>query len=359
MKTTLNVLLTGASGTIGSEIMYQLASQDNIKLTVFDIKNRRTKKLFGPYKKHINLLYGDISNSEDVQKIPEKLDAVIHLAAIIPPMSDENPEVTRKVNVIGTQNIIQRLEKTSPEAFLLFSSSISVYGDRIQQPNICVQDSLNARKEDIYAQTKIESEKLIKQSNLHWSIFRLTAIMKNHKISKLMFHMPLSTLFEICTPYDTAKAFTEGIYKKELLHGRIFNLSGGEKCCITYEKFLEKSFRLYGLGALNFPPYAFAQQNFHCGVLADGDILENILHFRHDTLETYFSQTKHSIHFITKLSCFLFRAIIKRSLLKQSEPLNAVRTNNVSLIERFFGLKNLDRIQLSIKNRSCNVEPIM
>ena len=336
----MNVLLTGASGTIGSEVLHQLASFDDIKLTVFDIKNTRTKKLLEPYKKHINIIYGDISNSEDIQKIPEKLDAVIHLAAIIPPLADENPELTRKVNVIGTQNIIQLLEKTSPEAFLLYSSSISVYGDRIQNPNISVQDSLNARQEDIYAQTKIESEKLIKKSKLNWSVFRLTAIMKNHKMSKLMFHMPLSTMIEICTPNDTAKAFTEAIRHRDELSGRVFNLGGGESCYIAYRKFLEKSFCLFGLGTLNFPEHAFAERNFHCGIFVDGDELENILHFRNDSVETYFADVKRSIPFITRLLSSVFRVAIKQSLLSQSEPLKAYKTKNERQMNLFFFPKN-------------------
>ena len=162
--------------------------------------------------------------------------------------------------------------------------------------------------------------------------------MKNHKISKLMFHMPLSTSLEICTPKDTAKAFVEAIYKRKVLSKQVFNLGGGEKCRISYEKFLEKSFHLFGLGKLNFPLNTFAQHNFHCGILIDGDKLENILHFRNDTLETYFAETNRSIPFFTKLFSTLFRVIIKRILSKQSEPLKALKNNDKQLLKHFFYL---------------------
>lgn len=341
MNKIMNVLLTGASGTVGLEVLHQLAPLGNVNLTVFDKLNARTKQIFAPYKNSIKVIYGDISRSEDIGKIPDGLDAVIHLAAIIPPLADEKPGLTYKVNVLGTKNLLEHLEATSPDVHLLYSSSIAVYGDRVENPNIHVNDPLLPGNEDIYAKSKIEAEKLIENSSIHWTIFRLAAIMKNHKISKLMFHMPLSTILEICTPEDAAKAFSVGIFKREELSEKIFNLGGGEQCCISYKGFLEKSFRLFGLGALNFPAFAFARRNFHCGRLVDGDKLEDILHFRHDTLESYFRKTQMSIPFLTRFFGSFFRVIIKKVLLNQSEPYKAVKTNNVNLINRFFGQKDV------------------
>ncbi len=341
MKTKMNVLLTGASGTIGTEIMRQLAQLDTIRLTIFDIQNARTKKLFARYENKVDIIWGDISNIDDLKYFPRNLDAVIHLAAIIPPLADENPELARKVNVVGTQNIIQQLEKTSPNAFLLYSSSIAVYGDHVQNPFISVQEPLNAGKDDTYAQSKIESEKLIQHSNLDWSVFRLTAIMKNHKISKLMFHMPLSTIMEICTPPDTARAFITAIRHRNELSGKIFNLGGGRSCYITYREFLNRSFQIYGLGKADFPEHAFADRNFHCGMYVDGDELEKILHFRNDTIDTYFDDQKRSVNPIVRFLSSGLRFFIKKGLLWQSEPLKAFRTNNESQMSRFFfPLKN-------------------
>jgi len=336
MERKLNVLLTGASGTVGIEVMRQLTSHDEYKLTVFDKKTKRSTGIFAELKNKATIIYGDISNETDVAQIPAGIDVVIHLAAIIPPLADEKPDLACKVNISGTNNIIQLLEKNSPNSFLLFSSSIAVYGDRIQNPNITTQDSLNAGKEDIYAQTKIEAENLIKNSKLNWSVFRLTAIMKNHKISKLMFHMPLSTIMEICTPKDTAKAFVEAINHRDELSRRVFNLGGGESCLITYRSFLEKSFNLFGLGAVNFPEHAFAERNFHCGIYADGYKLENILRFRSDNIDTYFEDQKRSIPSIIKFFSSIFRIIIKKSLLNQSEPLKAYRTKNEIQMNQFF-----------------------
>ena len=131
MNSKINVLLTGASGTVGSDVLQQLAQLENINLTVFDQKAVKSKRIFATYKDHINVIYGDLTNEKDVATIPDKLDIVIHLAAIIPLLADVKPELTRKVNVIGTKTLLNRLEMNSPNAFFMYSSSISVYGDRV------------------------------------------------------------------------------------------------------------------------------------------------------------------------------------------------------------------------------------
>jgi len=100
-----------------------------------------------------------------------------HLAAIIPPLADKMPALAEAVNITGTKNLVECTEKFSPEAFFLYASSISVYGDRNSNPWIKVSDPLRPSYRDEYARTKIEAEKIVMSSRLKWTIFRLTAIM--------------------------------------------------------------------------------------------------------------------------------------------------------------------------------------
>ena len=94
-------------------------------------------------------------------------------------MTDEKPTLAHQVNVVGTQNLLQSLEKHSPQAFFFYSSSVSVYGDRLDDYLIKTTNSLRASEGDKYAETKIETEQLIQASQLDWSIFRLSAIIGN------------------------------------------------------------------------------------------------------------------------------------------------------------------------------------
>ena len=173
-------------------------------------------------------------------------------------------------------------------------------------------------------------------NKLDWSIFRLGAIMGGHKISKLMFHQPLKTSFEIVTAEDTGRAFVNAIENRDFLSKKIFNLGGGESCRTIYDKFLIRSFKIAGLGSFNFPLKTFAEKNFHCGYYEDGNKLENILHFRKDNLESYFEKKKNKIKGLKKLFVLVFKEQIKKYLLRQSEPYQAFRTNNKKMMELYF-----------------------
>ena len=330
-----NILLTGASGTVGFEALKQLLAKDLYAITVFDKENELARKKLLPYQKQINIIFGDISVENDLDAIKD-MDYVIHLAAVIPPVADDFPELARKVNLIGTQNLIKQLEHHSPNAFLLYSSSISVYGDRIENPWIKVGDVLQPSPRDYYAETKILAEASIQNAKLDYTIFRLAAIMGNHKISKLMFHQPLNTALEIATPRDTARAFVNGIENQEALSKKILNLGGGETCRISYKGFLERSFAIFGLGKVDFPEHSFAEKNFHCGYYQDATDLENIVHFQKDSLDDYFKMEADKVSFGRKFATQLFQKPIKWFLLQKSEPFVAYKKKDAKEKKHYF-----------------------
>ena len=341
MGTRKKILLTGASGTVGFEVLKQLSEVENkYDITVFDVKNSKTIKKLLPFKGKVNTIYGDISNADDLMKACYNQDVVIHLAAIIPPLADDKPALSHQVNTMGTEILVRLLELHSPNAFLLYSSSISVYGDRLHHPMISVNDPLNPSEGDEYAKTKIAAEHIIKNCKLDWSIFRLSAIMGGHKISKLMFHQPLKTSLEIATPRDTARAFVNAIDHQTQLSNKTFNLGGGESCRIIYDDFLTRSFEIFGLGKLNFLPKSFADKNFHCGFYADGDLLNDLVDFRKDTLSDYFENEKKKVSRFTRSLISLLKMPIKKYLQKQSEPLAAYLGNDKKMLQHYFITNN-------------------
>lgn len=334
-----NILLTGASGAVGSKVLEQLSHNlEAYNVSILAKKDRLSQKILRPYKKYFQIFWGDIRDKTFVERCCQNQEVVIHLAAIIPPLADDKPELAYTVNVEGTRTLIEALEAVSPQAFFLYSSSVSVYGDRLNNPQIYVNDPLQASISDDYAETKIEAEYIIQSSKLSWSIFRLSAIfgIKNHKPSKLLFHMPLATPIEFTTPDDTARAFVNAITKQDLINQTIYNLGGGKDCRIIYKDFLQKSFKIYGLGKLKFPDNSFAEHNFHCGYYADGDTLEEILAFRKDTTESYFYKLQASVSIGQKRITQLITPLIQNQLTRQSEPLHAFKSKNTVLLKRFF-----------------------
>ncbi|GIS65259.1 MAG: hypothetical protein CM1200mP3_15070 [Chloroflexota bacterium] len=55
--------------------------------------------------------------------------SVLHLAALLPPNSEKDKQKTFAVNVDGTKNIVDAVTQVAPEAIVVFTSSISTYGD--------------------------------------------------------------------------------------------------------------------------------------------------------------------------------------------------------------------------------------
>jgi len=334
-----NILITGATGGVGSEVLRQLYNNSgDFHITVLARKSWKTRRFLRNFA-GINIVYGDLRNYNEIIAACSDQDYAIHLAAVIPPRAEYFPAEAEKVNVGGTKNLVRALEEHSPNVFLIYSSSVAIYGDRLKTPEIAATDIPKSCPWDAYSQTKIAAEKIIQNSNLNWSIYRLSAIMGigNHKVSKIMFHMPLETTMEITTVRDTARAFVNSIGKEDQLSGMIFNLGGGESCRVSYLGFMTRAFDCYGMGAVNFPKYAFAMQNYHCGSYVDGHVLEEIIHFRQDNIESYFLRFGDAVPRIQRFFTTLVNRPIKWFLLMSSEPYRAHKKQNREMIDRFFG----------------------
>ncbi len=335
-----NILLTGATGAIGTEFLRQMQDANRLgEVAVLVRPSRKNEKKLKAFSGIGKVYFGDLHDLDVLNEAVKGKSLVIHLAAIIPTVESKNEKLVTRVNVEGTQNLVDAMEAHAPEAFLLFSSSVAIYGDRIKNPDIKLGDPLLGPDYDLYSRTKVAAEEIIQKSKLNWSIYRLSAIMGvgNHKISGIMFYVPLETPMEITTVRDTARALVHTIEKTAEVNQRIFNLGGGESCRISYGDFMTRAFEAFGMGPVNFPKYAFAKQNFHCGYYIDGHELEEILHFRTDTIDTYFERFRASVPAIQRLVTRPFAGIIKWFLARLSEPLKAYKRGDQEQINFYFG----------------------
>jgi len=339
------VLLTGASGAVGFEAFKELLRRrKNYSIRILCLDNDHERKLFHPFVEKIEIQWGDLRDEETVQQAVSGVDAVIHTAAVIPPLADHNPELAWQVNVSGTQNMVDALSEHDTAPKFVYTSSVSVYGDRVKNPHIRVGDELSPSVGDEYAKTKIEAEQRIQSSKLQWSIMRLCGILANRlKIQPLMFHMPLETSLEWCHAADAGYALVQSLECERII-GRIFNLGGGESCRIKARNFLQEMFPLFGLDNSVIPEHAFATQNFHTGDYIDGDELEHLLRFRRRSLDDFFKSFRERISPAQQFMLGLIpKKIVRSYLMNLSEPLKAIRKNDVGLIQRYYG--SLDAYQ--------------
>lgn len=150
--TKKNILLTGASGTVGFEALKQLIEKDRYTISVFDKKTKRSVEKLEPFANQIDLIYGDISNRKDLKSF-KNIDVVIHLAAIIPPLADEHPEHAKKVNTEGTIILLNNWKRIPQRHFLctvpVFPSMAIVLKIRIYMlaiPLLRVKEMLTAKQ---------------------------------------------------------------------------------------------------------------------------------------------------------------------------------------------------------------------
>lgn len=330
----MKVLLTGACGAVGHHAIPILIDQGH-EVTVFELKSKKNIAQLKKYMNRIKIIYGNITDRKAIFDACRNQDAVIHLAGIIPPLADSKPKLTYEVNFEGTKNIVDAI-KQNDHGFLMFASSISVYGDRVEDYHIKVSDPIQFSQDDYYAYVKKMTEDMIINSGIEHTIFRLTAIMDTPRIDPLMFHMPLDTKIEIASARDTARAFVSGLNKFEQLKGRIYNLGGGESCRCTYRDLLKNCFTIYGLNYKYLDEKAFANRNFHCGYYMDGDELNDIISFRQDSLESYYDYLRGHVSFFQKQIAATFSYFIISNLNQHSEPLIALKSNNKVLIRKYF-----------------------
>ena len=139
-----NILVTGGSGFLGSNISKYLAEQ-GYNVSVFDNNSR------GKFKRiknnNIKFFKGDIRNKNDIKKSLNKIDTIIHLAYINgTKYFYEKPIDVLSVGIKGIFNLLELCSEFRIKNFFLASSS-EVY----QTPNKIPTDEREMLKiPDVY-----------------------------------------------------------------------------------------------------------------------------------------------------------------------------------------------------------------
>ncbi len=262
------VLITGASGNMGAEVLKQIIETENFAVRILLREKKANKKLAKrltkQYPSFLDILFGDLFNYEDCKKAVEGIDYVIHCAAIIPPTSDHNPELTYNSNFIGTKNLVNAVKEqqkasaaTEPKTIkFVHIGTVAEYGNRTyKHPWIRTGDPLLSSPFDYYGATKIMAERCVIESGLQWVSLRQSGVlydrvMLNNMNDGLMFHTGWNT------PIEWATARTSGLMLKNLLlkdcgetlakefWQRIYNIGNGASARVTGYDTINRGFVL-------------------------------------------------------------------------------------------------------------------
>ena len=122
----MSVLVTGGTGFIGNRIIRKLLDRGE-EVVCFDLAPPRAN--LEPYLERIKMYRGDIT------QLPHLLEAIntngvhkiIHMAALLPPDTEERHSYAMQVNIGGTNNVFEAARWTGVER-VVYASSIAVYG---------------------------------------------------------------------------------------------------------------------------------------------------------------------------------------------------------------------------------------
>lgn len=255
----MKILLTGAFGNIGSHTVAELLRQGH-EVRCFDQPNPLTRKAAEAYQGKVATVWGDLRSSEAVGRAVAGVEAVVHLGAVIPPDSDEDPVRAQEVNVGGTANVVRACQAQEKRPRLLFSSTFDVYGhNQSKPPPRTVDEPVHAT--DPYTTHKIECEKIVRESGLEWCIFRFSdvPIIGLRDPHPIMFEIGLHNRIEAMHPDDAALALACALKTPEAW-GRVLHVGGGPSCQLTYGDYLTRLLTAMGVGPL--PAEAFSKKDY-------------------------------------------------------------------------------------------------
>ena len=275
----MRTLLTGAFGNVGSHTLPELLRRGHTVrcLSRLTSANRDAAKRSG-----VEVVWGDITNPEVVNRATAGVDTVIHLAAMIPPGADEQPERARAVNVDGTANVIAAARAQPDPPRLLFTSTFDVHGHTLDKPPPRhVEDPLVPTNP--YTEHKIENERMVRESGLDWCILRLAdvPILGIRDPHPIMFEIGLDNRIESLHADDAGLAIANALDTPEIW-GRVLFIGGGPSCQLTYREYLTRLLAAMGIDPL--PDEAFSQAVYATDWL-DTEESEALLRYQRHTFD--------------------------------------------------------------------------
>ncbi|MBD0022965.1 NAD-dependent epimerase/dehydratase family protein [Gordonia pseudamarae] len=224
--TGIRVLVTGACGLVGKATVATLRSRGH-HVTATDLDTPAGRKTIRQLSadtydapgtlavEWVNLTDADAVNALVTRTAP---DAIVHLAAVIPPFCYENRELARAVNVGGTRNLVEAATGVADPPRFVQTSSIAVYGPRnpyagrgMLRPDTPIAPG------DLYGGHKAEADTIVRNSGLEWVILRLGGVLPdslltaNPRLAELDAVLPNDGHVQSVAASDVATAFANAV----------------------------------------------------------------------------------------------------------------------------------------------------
>lgn len=317
---TQSVLVTGAFGNIGRHTVPHLLRAGH-RVVVVGRKTAKNKAVAESFGGAVKIVWGNICDPELWPRALDGIDTVLHIAGVIPPFSEYDPQLTVAVNQTATMELIRQMEASPTAKRLIFASSMILAGPEQHGRLPPLTANIEPQPIDTYGKTKAECEIHIRASSLYWSILRIAVCLPTNVTRKEMdslkaiYHASADGRVEAVHPDDCGLAIANAVSCDETI-GRILFIGGGERCQTHALPFYNGILTTAGLKPLApealrpGPPYFF-------GDWLDTSESQKLLRFQRNSLDDIFAELKANLGY-------------KRWLMKLVSPLVSLVLNRRS-----------------------------
>jgi nucleoside-diphosphate-sugar epimerase len=215
------ILVTGGTGAMGSVLVRELAKRGHLVRVVClprDPFVSRVKDFAS------DIRYADVCNMQDCAGICDGVSTVYHLAAII--VSKDERDFTR-INVLGTNNIIEQAVQASVGHFVYISSASVLYPAPTP-----------------YSLSKRAAEDIVEKSGLPFTIIRPTLVYGEKGGQEFDMYLEYLRKFPFVPFIGNGAALKRPVFVEDIIagllalcdnkasYGKTYNFSGGEALSI-------------------------------------------------------------------------------------------------------------------------------
>jgi UDP-glucose 4-epimerase len=158
------ILVLGADGFIGSNLVKSLLKRSNTEVVAFDLfRNGKAKNLMPA--ENLTLFAGNFLNRNDIERAVDGIDYVFHFISLTTPGSSmDDPLIDVETNVKGSIVLLDKCAKAGVKRIIFPSSGGAIYGNQDKEKYSEI-DQVNPISP--YAISKLTIEKYLEYYKVH------------------------------------------------------------------------------------------------------------------------------------------------------------------------------------------------
>ncbi|MCM8533650.1 MAG: NAD-dependent epimerase/dehydratase family protein [Lentisphaeraceae bacterium] len=167
----MNIIITGAGGFVGSQLLKELCKRGEINLkpegivsisSILAVDLKIPTSVREGLPSYVSFIEGDISTESVIsQIIPDEDFLLFHLAAMVSGDGEKNFDLCMEVNFEGTRRLFEACRHSIGKSKVVFASSLAIYGGE-HCPSI-IEDQVKPLPQTTYGMTKLMGELMINE----------------------------------------------------------------------------------------------------------------------------------------------------------------------------------------------------